>query len=45
MGLNKKVKDHEAALNKVVGILMQLETRIKALEGKQSKEENKGVAH
>ena len=45
MGLNKKVKDHERALNTVAGILQQLESRIKVLEAKLAKEENKGVAH
>ena len=45
MGLNKKVKEHEDLLHVFNAVVMDLDKRIKVLEGKLAKEENKGVAH
>jgi hypothetical protein len=45
MGLNKKVKEHSDLLRVFNAVVMDLDKRIKVLEAKLAKEENKGVAH
>lgn len=45
MGLNKRVKEHNALLHQITFAIKDIDERLKVLEAKLAKEENKGVAH